>query len=262
MSRPTVRLGTHEIWTLLDHVDLVDVVREWLHHPMPWVGDVTSSEPGLVRFQDADGGPNGELPVEDLRALRAAALTAFAARLLLAPGAVTAGVLGSRTAAQWHAAVLGRCVPNVCHFALFTGEPAGSIDAHVRDQLDLSGIGLSPVASPVDAVLGATLVVALDEAGGPLDAEHVTRGSVVVTTDDRVVTSDLRECVARRYATDDLLGVLLGECPGRTEWDGILLVDLPENGRCRDLDAVLAHRFIQSASRLGVGVSTRNGATP
>lgn len=265
MSRPTVRLGTHEMWTLLDHVDLVETVREWLHHPPPWVGDLTTPEPGLVHFHDADSGPDGELPTDVLLALRTAGLTALAARLLLAPGAVTAGVVGSRPTAQWHVGVLGRCVPNICHIALFTAGRVGSarIDTRMFNQLDLCGVDLTPVPSPADAVLGATLVVALDRAGGRLRYEQVTRGSVLVTTDDRAVSPDLRESIARRYTVDDLLGVLLGERPGRTEWDEILLVDLSDDHRCQELDVVLAHRFVQSASRLGVGISpTRNGATP
>jgi ornithine cyclodeaminase/alanine dehydrogenase-like protein (mu-crystallin family) len=250
------------MWTLLDHVDLVETVSDWLRHPPPWVGDLTAPEPNLLCFHDADSGPNGELPADALCALRTAGLTALAARLLLTPSAVTAGVMGSRPAAQWHVGVLGRYVPNVCHVALFTTDRAGSarIDAHVLDQLDLDGVGLSPAASAADAVLGATLVVTLGQAS-QLRYDHVTRGAVLVTTDDRVVSTDLREGIARRYAVDDLLGVLLGERPGRTEWDEILLVDLPDNGRCRELDAVLAHRFVQSASRLGVGVNTRNGAS-
>lgn len=263
MSRPTIRLGTHEMWTLVDHVDLVETIRDWLRHPPPWVGDMTTPEPGLLRFHDADGGPNGEFAADDLRALRTAGLAALAARLLLMPGAITAGVVGSRPAVQWHIRVLGRCVPNICHFAVFTADRDGTarIDTHVLNELDLSGIGLSPAKSPADAALGATLVVMLGRTGGRLRYEQVTRGSVLATTDDQVVATDLREGIARRYTVDDLLGVLLGDRPGRTGWDEILLVDLPDNGRCRELDAVLAHRFVQSASRLGVGVNSRNGAS-
>lgn len=264
MSRQTLRLGMHEMWSLLDHVDLVGAIREGLHRPQQRVGDLTVLEPGLLRFHDADSGSQAALAADDLRALRTAGLTALAARLLLVPGAVTAGIVGGLPTAQWHIGVLSREVPNVSHIALFTTDNGESarIDADVLDQLDLSGIGLSPASSLADAVLGATLVVMLGRAGRRLRYEQITRGAVLVTTDDRVVSTDLRESIARRYTMDDLLGVLLGERPGRTEWDEILQAHLPDQSRCRELDSVLAHRLVQSACRLGVGVHTWNGATP
>lgn len=251
-----------EMWALLDHVDLLGALYDGLDRAQTPTSELTVLEPGVLRLHDAASGCTGELAAEALRTLCSAGLTALAARLLLLPGAVTVGVAGPRSTSQWHVGVLGRYVTNVSHVALFTPDHPGleGMNARVRDQLDLDGISLSPASSIGAAVLGATLVITLGRAGGRIGYEQLARGSVLVMTDDQVVTADVHEGATRRYTVDDLFGVLLGERPGRTERDEILLVTLPDQARSRELEVALAHRFIQSASRLGVGIRSRNGA--
>jgi hypothetical protein len=263
MTAPTLRLGTDEMWTLLEHLDLVGMLRDGLFEPGAQPGELSMLETGLLSFHDAITGQHGEFPAEDLRALCTAGLAALAARLLLANGVVTAGVVGPRLPAQWHLGVLGRYVPNVSHIAVFTADRTkeAAVDARVLDQLDLNGIGVSVASSVADAVLGATLVVTQGRAGRQIGYDQLARGTLLVNADNYVVSDDLREGVARRYSVDDLLGMLAGDRHGRIQFDEIVLVELLESGRLRDLDVALAHRLVRSALRLGVGVRDKDGAT-
>jgi hypothetical protein len=261
MTSPAVRIGPDEMWTLLDHMDLVGALRDGLRETGAPPGKLSMLDSGLLAFRAEEAGRSGEFPAEDLRALCRAGLAALAARLLLASGVITASVVGPRRPVQWHIGVLGRYVPNVSHVAVFTADRTrpGAVDARLLDQLDLAGIGLSITTSVADAVLGATLVVSLGQESGQIGYEQLARGSLMVNADGQAVTDDLRDNVARCYSLDDLAGVILGYQPGHPHSDQIQLVDLLEPDWIHELETSLAYHLVGTALRLGIGILDQDG---
>jgi ornithine cyclodeaminase/alanine dehydrogenase-like protein (mu-crystallin family) len=229
------------------------------------------------------------MPAAGLHACRFAVLTALATRHLLAPGVVTASVIGSGLALELQLVALHAHVPDVSHIAVAT---VGSTppDQAVLDLLDRDGIGLSLVDTPAAAVFGANLVVL---AGGTrLEAQRLAKGAVLVITTgvdpsaallggvhavyvdnpDGVADCDRSSTGARSTSARsarhgrhghrcppvvaDLGRVLAGEHPGRTDHDHVLLVELTGDGA--GLDAVLAGRIHQAAAAAGIGTLTRS----
>lgn len=177
---------------------------------------------------------------------RAAVLTALSARYLLAPGVVTASVVGGGWAVRAQLDAVARHVPGTSHVAVrvLDGEP---LDRDLVDRLRLTGIGLSVAATAGEAVFGANLVVVTDVAdpdtwpvrlpggavlvnatGGDLPPA-VTRAVDVVFVDDLA----LLRCAPHRGlpVEADLRQVVTGECAGRTSADHVLLVELLTEGR-------------------------------
>lgn len=263
MTGPTVRIRTHEMWTLLEHVDLVGLLRDALLGADTRQGELTALDAGRLAFHDESTGQCGELPAGDLRALCTAGLAALAARLLLTDAVITAGIVGPRRSAQWQLGVISRCVPNVSHVAVFsadrTEEPA--VDPTVLHRLELDGIGLSVVTSVADAVLGATLVVALGQTGEQIGYDQLARGSLMVDAAGQRPAGDLREGVAERLSAGDLAILLGNHVSRRVDLDEIRLVELADSELLRELETALAHRLVGTATRLGIGILDKNGAT-
>lgn len=263
MIGPTVRLGTDEMWRMLDHIDLVEELRGWLRGPSTRAGELSPLDTRLLTFHDESTGRRGELTTEDLRGLCTAGLAALSARLLQREGAITAGVVGPHRTTQWLLDVIGRYVPNLSHIAVFSADRAekAPVDLRVLDQLDLKGIGLTVATSVADAVLGATLVIALGQAGGQIGYDQLARGSLVINPGGRALSDNLRESVARCYTVGDLVRILGGDHhPGQIQLDEVLLVELLEPGWQRHLETRLAGRLVELALEHGVGVLDRNGA--
>ncbi len=251
MAGRALRLGADDMWALLDGVDLLAVLRAGLLAGPGADGRVSRLDPDAVTYEDS-AGDRCLLPAADLRSLRTAGVAALAARQLLAPGVVTASVVGGNGSAQWHLGVLARYVPDVSHVAV-----CADVRPHPRvvDQLDLSGIGLCTNATAVEAIFGATLVVAVGHAVEQVVFDRLARGSVLVNAGTRPVGEDVREGVDQVYAGEELRGALTGERRGRRRLDDVLLVEPLPTDVLLDLDAVLARTLHRAALAQGVGVS-------
>jgi ornithine cyclodeaminase/alanine dehydrogenase-like protein (mu-crystallin family) len=298
MNSSLLRLGTDELWSALDDINPVDVLTEELIGRFLAGADSRPESPGtltsrpeteLAEFEDGVTGEKCQIPVSCLRMLRAATLATLAARALLAPGLVTAAVLGSGLAAQLQLAILARHVPDVSHVAVCGGSP---IEPRVLDQLDLAGIGVSVTEEIDEAVLGSNLVIATGGGTGALKVGRLARGSVLVNAgggdlpdevvdgvdqvyvDDAgliaanqhryfvMVHNDARapraerprrftDCHRSRRIEADLGELLTGKHSGRRGFDDVLLVELLS---VDTLDAHLTSRLHQAALDRGLGV--------
>ncbi|WP_410567360.1 hypothetical protein [Amycolatopsis sp. cmx-4-61] len=172
---------------------------------------------------------------------RAALLTALAARYLLAPGAVTASVVGTGRAVRAQLDALTRHVPDVTHVAVrvLDGVP---VHRDLVDRLDRSGVGLCVTATAGEAVFGANLVVVTAFADPGTWPAHLPGGTLLVNASghelppavtqpvDRLFVDDLAllrtACRGSRPVAADLRQVVAGERAGRTGADHVLLVEL------------------------------------
>lgn len=290
MDAPTLRLGNEDLRRLVEDVDVVQAVAAALvarsgNHEgwtVPAAGGVVVGDGETAVYESAVDGRRCEMPAAGLRGYRFAVLTVLATRHLLAPGVVTASVIGSGLELELQLVALRAHVPDVSHVAVATAGDAPPNQA-VLDLLDRDGIGLSLVDTPAAAVFGANLVVL---AGGTrLEARRLAKGAVLVNTTgvdpsaallggvhavyvddpDRVAAdADLAFTGPRttRYGrrghrcppvVSDLGRVLAGEHPGRTDHDHVLLVELTGGGA--GLDTVLAGRIHEAAAAAGLGTT-------
>jgi ornithine cyclodeaminase/alanine dehydrogenase-like protein (mu-crystallin family) len=306
MDAPTLRLSNDDLRRIVEDVDAVEAVAAVLiarsrgneHRRQDWtvpagsvtVGSVTAgsvtvdSDRELAVYEPAGGGQRCTMPAAGLREYRLAVLTVLATRHLVAPGAVTASVIGSRLALELQLAALRTHVSDISHVAVAT---VGSRlpDQAVFDLLDREGIGVSMVTTHADAVFGANLVVLAGLTR--LNAPRLAKGAVLVNTTGVDLPSALIESVNAVYVDDlarladsdrpfasaqparqpgrgrrfpavagDLGQVLAGEHPGRTDHDHVLLVELIGGGA--ELDAILAGRIHQAAIAAGLGTFARH----
>ncbi|MEU7482294.1 hypothetical protein AB0A63_40445 [Lentzea sp. NPDC042327] len=170
-----------------------------------------------------------------------AVLTALAARYLLAPGVVTASVVGTGQAVRAQLESLTRSVPDLTHVAVrvLDGAP---LDRDLVDGLHRTGIGLHVAATAAEAVFGANLVVVTSGAGLDTWPTHLPRGALLVNASGGELPAALTGAVDGRFVDDlallsaacpqgrpveaDLRQVVTGERAGRTGADHVLLVDL------------------------------------
>jgi ornithine cyclodeaminase/alanine dehydrogenase-like protein (mu-crystallin family) len=271
-------LSVDELYDATLDVDAVAVlVDELVLGTMPtarWTPDTL--------LEDGGTGERCALPLLALRSYRAAALTALAARQLLAAGVVTASVIGSGTAAQLQLMLIARHVPDVSDIAMC---PLGTgndrpVEPRVIDQLDLAGIELTLTNRAADAVFGANLVALAGDDGGELRPRSFAKGAVVVNASDHDLPDDVVEGVDQVYVDDlalvaasahrrfvrahlagtgrprchleaDLAQVCTGRHAGRAHPDHVLLVELLGT---RVLDLSLASHIHKAALRHGLGV--------
>ncbi len=172
---------------------------------------------------------------------RTAVLTALAARYLLAPGVVTASVVGTGQTVRAQLESLARYVPDLTHVAvhMLDGAP---LNRDLVDRLHQTGIGLCVAATAAEAVFGANLVVVTS--GADLDTwpTHLACGALLVNASggqlpaamtcavDGLFVDDLAllraACLHSRPVEADLRQVVTGERAGRTGADHVLLIDL------------------------------------
>lgn len=212
------------------------------------------------------------IPATGLRTVRVGALAALAAQRLLTPGIVTAALLGSGSVAQLQASIIARCVPDVGHVALWPA--SGSCPAlRLVDQLGMAGIGLSVTERADDAVRGANLVIFAGPRTDILRGAHgrFARGAVIVNGLGSDPPAGLAGCADQLFVDyagllreerrdnpgrpplrveADLVQVIIGTHPGRTDPDHILFVDLLS---ANSLSADLADQFRRAALLHGFG---------
>ncbi|MGL5859404.1 MAG: hypothetical protein ACRC35_13555 [Angustibacter sp.] len=213
-------------------------------------------------------------------------LAVLAARHLLAPGVVTASVIGSGTALELQLVAIRAHVPDVSHVAVATvaGPPP---DRVVLDLLDRDGIEVSLVPTSADAVFGATLVVLtqptrpdelgtsrlakgtvlVNATGVPLPTALRTNAHALYVDDPGMLTADTRaddqELVDSRpcehrlrghrppLTPEDLRRVVAGAQRGRTDYDHVLLAEL--TGRVPGLAQAIAEQVRRASAVLGLG---------
>lgn len=298
MTEKLLQLDSHEVWRALATIDPVAALAEELiGRAMARVGHEHSTHGRLVQepVQPADpvvvleypeDSPVCVMSATSLRAARAAALAALAARELLIPGGVTVAVLGITGPVQSQLALIARHVPDISHVALWTPDVEGSgrLDPELVDQLELSGIGLSVAPSVTEAVFGANLVFAggdgtchedpdkvADEHTAHLGLGHLARGTVLVNATGRNLPSALLGEVDRVYVDDlgllaadrdrrvgaalsDLAQMLTGKNSYR-QADDVVLVELLGAG---ELNVEFAYRIYQAAWERGLGTQIFN----
>lgn len=252
MTARILSLDEDDLWCLAEELDVVTTLHEALTAPRDSPGELVRLTADVEAFHDPHTGDRCEFPAAGLRALRAAGLVAVAARSLLTPGVVTAGLVGAGPAALWHLAVLCRSVPGVSHVAVYAeGQP---MTLRVLDQLELTGIGLSVSPSAADAAFGATLVVAFGGAVAQIPPHRLARGALVVNAGPQPAPAQILEAVDRICPLDDLVRAPAGVQPPRINPEDILLVEPLAAALLVHLDAVLAHRLATAALHRGVGV--------
>ncbi|MFV2022385.1 hypothetical protein [Micromonospora sp. LOL_023] len=194
MSGRVLQLNTDELVSALHAVDAVDLLAEELRDGVTGEsGDDTPDGriiplPGpdnLVLLEDQRVGRRCVLPAQTLAASRMAALATIAVRALVAPGAVTAAVLGPGSATSLLLPlILGRA-GGLTHVAIFHGAGASSQE-HIQPQLlaelDRAGVGWTVTEAAADAVFGATLVVGLVPRPDRLDIGEPANGALLINT--------------------------------------------------------------------------------
>lgn len=228
MISPILQLDTDELLSAVDAIDPVDVLaaelvgkagagqgtgmagtvgQPWQDSRLaPWHAGGRADEPGteLVLLEDRRTGSSCVLPAAALTGFRSAALAALAARTFVAPGVVTAAVLGSGVAAQLSLALIARYLPGLSHVAVWApgDEPGGPLDPRMIDQLDLTGVGWSVAPSVAEAVFGATLVVATVAAAPWGEIGQLPKSAVLVNTTGVDLPDELVDAVDEIYVDD------------------------------------------------------------
>jgi ornithine cyclodeaminase/alanine dehydrogenase-like protein (mu-crystallin family) len=290
MTRPILQLSVDELWTALDGIDPIEVVTEeligktvdrarWASRQVgavtPWQDPSGALTTEFVLVEELRTGARCLLPDSTLRMVRAAALSALAARELATHGVVTAAVLGSGPAAELQLTMSARYVPGISHLAVWQ-VPDGrrsAIAPRVLDQLELAGIGLSFSASVAEAVFGANLIISVCDRLESLEIGQLARGALVVNATAQDLPNDLVDGVDQVYVDDielvganseryfvkashrrqvaaDLGQVLTRAHLGRRHIDDILLVELLS---ANVLDVPLARGLCRSARESGLG---------
>jgi len=269
-----IQLGADDVATALDGVDLIDTMAAKLAAGMAdgagpqsgpdvrlarWRGRTTASQPGAewVVLEHLPTGPLCVLHSLSLMASYSAAVTALAARTLLAPGPVTVAILGSGPAARLQMVVITRHLRGVARIVVWPGRDKGgsAIEASLLDQVDLAGIQIVVAAAVEEAVAAANLVVAVDSTPERIDIGALAKGSLVVNAtglgwsaglvgaadqlfvDDVSLLKHHRDRLAGRPVDADLGQVLVGHHAGRTDRDHVVLMELLG---CDVLDVQLA----------------------
>lgn len=287
MTNPIIGLTKAELAALAKVIDPVEeVVAEFTGgraggRLTPWHGPRFGGPAAgdLVLLDDREGGGRCLLPSSALCSLRTAAMVALAARELVAPGVITAAVLGFGLVAQDTLLLLERTLTGLSHAAICPGEDAPDRAAchAVIAALDRAGIGWSLSTAVAESVFGATLVVATvvtdpHDLGRPPDGTTVINTSgrdlpaPLVAAADQIVVDDLallrhnahRAFVRAHLAAGshqrvsvDFTRLLTRTQPGRSHADDVLLVELLDT---RKLDVGLASSLHRAALDLGLGV--------
>lgn len=236
MTNPILRLNTDELLNALDAIDPVDVLVEELvgqsvggtdgppepdYRLSPWVADDAAghghgTENGiepvgpaaeLLLLDDLVAGGRCVMPSSALYVFRTAALATLAARELVAPGVVTAAVLGSGFVAQASLSLIARNLFGLSHVAVCPDSEDLNIPLAPRvvDQLDLAGVGWLMTTAVAEAVFGATLIVATIGRARWLEIGQLPKGAVLINTTGEDLPDDLVDAVDQIYVDDATL---------------------------------------------------------
>ena len=222
MSSPILQLTTDDLVSALAEVDSVELLADEVVgqaaggvgrpvHPgyrlTPWRGRSpagTAAEAELVLLEDLRTGTRCVLPAPALFGLRTATSAALAARELVAPGVVTAAVLGSGLAAQASLTLIARQLPGLSHVAMCQAgdESDKPMEPRVVDELDLAGVGWLVTDDVAEAVFGATLIVTTVAGAHWPEIGQLPRGAVLINTTGEDLPDDLVDAVDQVYVDD------------------------------------------------------------
>jgi len=267
MTRPLIQLSARDMTGAFGGVAAVNLVAAELLGADPHDDGSRLvpgyDDPALVVLEDAEGMPRCVFPAAGLRDCRAAALTGLAAReLTAAAGPVTAVLVGSWPGRDPLLVLLVHQFPRVDRIALCPRSAALGVlaDPALVAAVDLSGVALSVVEDVRCAVRGAALVVVGGPIDGPLTADALDPGALVVDASgdavagalavDQIYVDDAR-LAGDRVFDAELGQVLRGEHPGRTWDEQVLLVELLTAGAPTP---ALARSLHESAVARGCGV--------
>jgi ornithine cyclodeaminase/alanine dehydrogenase-like protein (mu-crystallin family) len=165
---------------------------------------------------------------------------------LVTPGVVTAVVLGSGSVLQLLLTLVAQHVSGLSHVAVCpAGGVRGPLEPDVIDLRVRAGVGWLATDDQAEAVLGATLVVAVSDVGpAPVELAQPVSGALLISVagadfadgvldsvnqlyvDDLVLADPAHRDGRRRRIEADLGRVLSGTHPGRTHVDDVLMVKL------------------------------------
>jgi ornithine cyclodeaminase/alanine dehydrogenase-like protein (mu-crystallin family) len=215
MTAPPLRLHHGDMVRALEAINLLDVLVRPLTGvpdspgPSQFVPDGTAmATTGLTTVRDIWTRRVYLLPTPSLNMICLAGLAGLAARELLPPGVVTAGVIGSGATAQLHLEVIARYVPNVSHAAVYPPPAEGErpVESNIREQLERAGIAVSIKTSPQGVVAGANLLVIAELGWDRLDIGRLPPGMLVINASRRDIPDELLADVDLIYVDD--LGLL------------------------------------------------------
>jgi ornithine cyclodeaminase/alanine dehydrogenase-like protein (mu-crystallin family) len=230
MTGTILQLRSHEVWQVLELLDPVATMAEYLigrtfartghGRPSPgrlilWKGpDAGGAE--VVRLDHPEATEPCVLPAQSLRGAQAAALAAVTAREMLVSGGVTMAMLGPIDHIQHSLSLVARHVPDISHVALHATDKK-DVEPKLADQLDLSGIELSVVPTVAEAVFGANLVVVANRTASAPDLAglrigDLARGALLVNATGSDLPPDLVDQVDQVHVDD--IG-LLDQYPDR-----------------------------------------------
>ncbi len=214
MARPVHQVSAGDLWCAATHIDAAaSVAPARPADRAPALALVIVTDPvGAERLVVADPvlPVRYALPVAALRAVRSAALTLAVARLLMAPGVVTAAVLDTTDTAGPRALLVAHQLPGVDHVvvhgSITAPPPGGSVARHPT---------LGSAASIDEAVFGASLVVVAGCPRRSARPAQLARGALVVNATGRPLPVGLLSRVDVRFVDDCTLhGPAWDEQPG------------------------------------------------
>jgi 2,3-diaminopropionate biosynthesis protein SbnB len=241
-----------------------------------------------VLFDTATAEPVCVMEAAHISALRTAAITALAARLLARPPVERVALIGAGTIGAMHLELLPPALPDLAEMRIHDLDQrrAAVLAAVAGARLEGCGIEVAPAGEAEEAIRGAALVVLATTAGhGYVELSWLAPGALVVNVSlddvlpevvlgtDRVIVDDWRLVRADRrrllgrMAREGLLSgpgegrgpvhaelgeVLVGRRPGRTAEEERILVN-PFGLAIEDV--AVARRVHASARGLGLGVS-------
>ncbi|MFI6153775.1 hypothetical protein ACIBCA_13865 [Kitasatospora sp. NPDC051170] len=211
MGYATVEIDERDCLVAFGDADLVALASEALRRSVLGAESpdlrrgstlTAAASPDRVMLQDERVGGVCVLPRSILRSLAVAALTALAARELLAARVATATIIGSGAPVAGVLTALVNHVVNLGEVALWPGEgeqgwPTPKLAAHAAER----GLMLSRPVELDRALLGTDLVVlapGVDEAvHRQVDLGMLARGAVVVNASGQAPTEELTRTVGR-----------------------------------------------------------------
>lgn len=225
--------------------------------------------------------PRALMETAYLRALRAATVTAIAARTLGSADMTTMALIGCGTQATAHVTVLADAVPTLTEVRLFDIDPVRATEFGEQAAVQQPAMSFEVVPNARECVTGADLVVttttvtdgylawnwltpgtlvssvSLDD----LLPEVVQRCDLLVLDDWDLVSGDHRRLLGRMYHTGDLLSPIGlvddhagGPSTSARKADATLgeIVTGVHQGRCTDTDIVVCNAFGMAALDIAV----------
>jgi hypothetical protein len=213
MPRSTREVSATDLWRAVAQIDAAAAVSPRMGavagrpRVLAQVWDDESVGAQKVVVTDPARPVRYALPAADLRAIRSAALTLTAARLLLAPGVVTAAVLDTTDTAGSRALLVADQLPDVDQVMVHGGRGwPTSMEARDRPTIGFA-------ATLDEAVFGASLVIVAGLPRAGARPARLAPGALVVNATGRALPAGLFSDVDLRFVDDRALHDVAWEEP-------------------------------------------------